>query len=110
MTALIYLISLAGAALTIFSPAPFWQLCGAVGWLCIVPVWATALEKHRVRVRIRRIYRAAMSMTRAGECVNDLTLDGCVCASPEECGACWVSMLGQDPEAFREWLRGQEGC
>ena len=105
MTRIIYAISLAGAALCIFSPAPFWQLVGAIGWLCIVPVWAAGLERHRGRVRIRRIYRAALTFARERECCNDLTIEGCVNASDEECGACWVSMLGHDPEAFREWLR-----
>lgn len=108
MTALVYLVSIAGAALCIFTDSPLLHLAGAIGWLCIVPVWATALDKRRGRARLERIYRAAWNFAWEGECCNDLGPGDCLHRSKEECGACWVCCMGQDPEAFREWYRNRE--
>lgn len=104
MLTFITIIAVAGAALTIFSPAPFWQLAGAIGWLCLIPTWATAMERRRDRVRLHRIYRAATALT---QCVNEHPDFICRDPGPKHCGACWVMVMGQDPAAFEG---EQEGC
>ena len=105
LTIIVCALSVTGAGLCMFTPGPLLQLAGAVGWLCIIPVWGVVRDKHRERAQLLRIYRMAWGFAWEGECVNDLGPGDCLKRSKEECGACWVMCMGQDPEAFREWYR-----
>jgi len=102
---IVWAVSLTGCVLSL-TGSSLAHMAGAVGWIALGFAFSVA-GRLADRRGIRRAYEGIAAVAQTGLCVHG---DGfeCRCKCVEQCGTCWASVMGLEPEEWMEWYMEQK--